>query len=246
MRLWKRSWRQVRSLSLHGFCEPISPLTQEYQDDLSNKSVDLLLINAIRWPSKNRKGQPIDNAKAIEMILAFLEVHPFCRAGYSVWKEIILAASKGAKLNSKRWELVRRSLIGLSLELPSYWPDQEMLQHGLKSCESLSDSKLASELISRMASHVHQRQTYNDSDSLTPFSVSAHDLTSALNICLKANDLESFRSVLESLDSLRSHVPIPSQQKLFELGIKGFVAQGDPETAEALLLAVVDNGVQPR
>lgn len=216
----------------------------------SQHDADSVLINAVQWLDRDRSGRSIDTTASIEKLLGLIDEWPSYKPGFKVWKEIIAASAKGAPSNHRRWQLVQTAFRALAADVPGYWPDHRLLLHGIEACHVLNDVSLAADLIHRIANNApgsiakaddderySSDQRYQSTDLFSVF-----DLERIVNICL--NDSHALRSVMEDIFDLGDRIPLPFRQRLFELGVKGYAANNEPDTAEALLLALCDGGLE--
>jgi hypothetical protein len=208
--------------------------------------IDAVLIDAIRWIDRNRSGQRVDNTNSIKKLMDVLEEFPTYKPGFSFWKAVIFASVKGTADNSARWHLVRDAFNRLSHSVPWYWPNHKLLLLGLEASEALRDPAFAADLVNRVARNgiaaTSKPHISGGSDvELTTDLFSPVDLERAIIICL--GDAEAMRSILENIFDLGDRIPALFQRRLYELGVKGYAANREADAAEALLLTLVDRGL---
>ncbi|GKZ01222.1 hypothetical protein MPSEU_001073500 [Mayamaea pseudoterrestris] len=225
----------------------------------SQEEIESVLVNVLRWPDHHRSGQRVGSAPAIHKVLAVLKEFPDFRPGYRFWREAIVVSARGADLDVKRWIMVRDAFQNLSVNVEDYWPDHKLLTIGLKASEALDDASLAADIVRRIAVQGARSMTLKSStsqfiaadmstDSLpsqrtgTMDLLSVFDLEKAVMIC--RHDAAALRSLLESIFDLSGRIPLTFQQYLFELGVKSYAAKHEPETAEALLVTLIDRGFE--
>jgi len=222
----------------------ISKINSKEQD----RDLDAVLIDAIRWPRRNRFGKAIDNSTVLRDIITLLEDERIYNPGFPVWKQLILASSKGAPQDKSRWDLVSRVFTCLSWSKPGYCPGHVLLKHGLDASRALQDPKLASNLIWR--SVYNYREPLPSSKDAPPdrrfdvamTSVSAPnrsqvpfmDFKKAMEICMDARDMVSCRVIRTCAN--KAEISGHHLRALYFLNLMGFANSGEVEPAEKLIM----------
>jgi pentatricopeptide repeat protein len=203
---------------------------------LNGTGVDGVVVNAVSWPARNKRGQRIDTTPFLEELLGTLEADQLYKAGSRVWMDFVKVAAKGAYQNEVRWKLVRRAFRNLSSCHPSYHPGVGLLKDGLAASESLRDPILAAELVTKVLDR-EQRGT-----SKLP----SKDIVRGMEICVNSGDLNNARMLLDRCNTLSDRIQQPILRQLYTLVLKGYAAKGDPQSAETLLDEMLHKSLEVR
>jgi hypothetical protein len=171
----------------------------------------------------------------LNSILTLIEKKPFT-PGVQVWKTLIEQAAAGAREDSSRWKLVQRAFRGwFSWDNRPCYPYHTFLRHGLDACSALLDSELAATLISRHlqastpSSRTYELHAQSEKEDPIPF----QDIVKALQVCVCANDMQSFQRIMGDVRPLL--LTVHKLQILFLLNLKGFANRGDTASAQKIL-----------
>lgn len=218
--------------------------------------MDDVLIDVLEWPTRNRRGQAIDNTSVLLLVLEEMENPRGYTPGYAVLKRQIMAFAKGAKSHESRWSLVRRAFALVYSTYPSFWPDHEVLVIGMDTSEALLDSKLAADLISRVIAHESEKMLRTPHNAVPlPGGRGSHTLppsptlpflsiVKAIEVAVHKGDLESIQVILDCCSKVQSYIPEPILQTVFTMALKAYANAGKPKLCVEIVEEMDEVGLE--
>lgn len=86
------------------------------------------------------------------------------RAGYRVWRRLIVSAAR----TDSGWPLLRRAFHAMRSSIGDYWPDQYLVDIGLKTAHATRDTKLACDIVIRTQEKEFESHRFDrDNDGAT-------------------------------------------------------------------------------
>jgi hypothetical protein len=226
-----------------------------------NTGLDRVFVNAINWPNRNRKGEPIDNLPVLVSILDLLDDDALYKPDSAVLRQLLILVARGARQDNHhtRWKVVHRVVQKLFNSFPAFHVDEAVLSIGVEASEALSDSALAAEVITRMLDGefgqtlcAHNQTNrfvaqHQPSRNSTIGLLSSKNILKAMGICVNSGDAASARRILDCVEAHHDPAQIPRaiRQRLFVLTLKVYATVGQVQGAEQLLLAMLSSDVEP-
>jgi hypothetical protein len=237
--------------AVDGRVEAIEILRISLQDNRRqiNNGLDRVFVNAINWPTRNRKGESIDNLPVLVSILDLLDEDKFYKPGVSVFEQLLISVAKGDHLgNHARWKVVQRIFMKMFDSFSNFHLDQPTMSIGLEASEALSDSTLAAEIITRMLDFEFGQITQHQPSSNSPSGLlSSKSTLKAMDICVNNGDAASARRILDCVEAHKDAAQIPRaiRQRLYVSTLKVYGNTGQGQVAEQLLAAMLSSDVEP-
>lgn len=216
-----------------------------------NRGIDDLLLEAIKWPIKDRSGKTIDNTGFLESTLDIIEQSEYYRPTYKVWKAYIKSCSGFENRNKKRWQLVQRAFTGIFTNNRFFSPDRTFLLLGLDSAQAILDPNLATVLIcNRLLQEQRENPTrvhgqYMDTDNFPKHSggVPVQDIVRAIEICLVYNDIDGVKEILRTAVRATNVVSPRKMAVLYRAALKAFANAGYAAEVQAILSSMEEQGI---
>jgi hypothetical protein len=226
-----------------------------------NSGLDRVFVNAINWPNRNRKGEPIDNLPVLVSILDILNENTLYIPDVSVLKQLLISVSRGAELeNHKRWKVVQRIFRKIASSYSAFHVDEGLMSIGLEASEALLDSTLAAEMVTRMldgefghgrigvmmtqTNHFAHHELSSKTTNRLP---SSRSILKAMDICVGCGDAASSRRILDCAETHYDAAQIPKaiRQRLFVSTLKVCATVGQGQLAEQLLSTMLSRDLEP-
>lgn len=201
-------------------------------------------MSLCRWPKRSRRGDVLDLSSFWKEILCVLEERTLStkKPEIRVWIPLLEGLYNSAKSDDSLWNLVGDAMKTVLGYYPTNFVGRKLMTVGLDASAHIEDPELASMILKRVADESSIRSIEAKTLATVPFRA----VKNALEICLRASDGESARSIRESMERLADPYPDGAKSEIHSLVLLCHAKMNDLENVKHDLQVMIDSGMKPR